>query len=126
LVSGDVYPRSEAALVASVVDRVASLPRSIGEKLPMDMVRYDGGRLSTALADLRVPVMVIQTTYSNKKSKRTSATKGQTTPYLDMLRTSIPSARIEIISDTGHFSQIDGASETNALLDSFIAMLLAD
>ncbi len=117
--------KSEAAVVASVVDRAASLPRSIGERLLMDMVRYDGGRFSTSLADLRVPVMVIQTTYSNEQRERKSMTKGQTTPYLEMVRTSIPSARIEIISDTGHFPQIDEASQTNALLDSFLASLRA-
>ena len=49
--------------------------------------------------------------------------KGQTTPYLDMLRTSIPSVRIEIIVDTGHFPQIDESARTNALLDRFIAAL---
>jgi pimeloyl-ACP methyl ester carboxylesterase len=51
--------------------------------------------------------------------------KDQTTPYLDMLRTSIPSVRIEIIVDTGHFPQIDESARTNALLDSFIATPLA-
>ena len=34
---------------------------------------------------------------------------GQTTPYLDMLRAAIPTARIEIIEDTGQFPQIDRA-----------------
>ena len=29
--------------------------------------------------------------------------KGQTTPYLEMLRARIPSARTEIIEETGHF-----------------------
>jgi pimeloyl-ACP methyl ester carboxylesterase len=111
--------KSEAAVVVSVVDRAATLPPSIGERLLMDMVRYDGGRLSTSLAD--VPLMAIQTTYSSEKRDRRSMTKGQTTPYLEMVRTSIPSVRIEIISDTGHFPQIDEAAQTNALLDGFRA-----
>ena len=81
--------KSAAAVVASVVDRAASLPRSIGEKLLMDMVRYDGSRLASSIADLRIPVMVIQTTYSNKKRERRSMTKGQTSPYLEMVRNGI-------------------------------------
>ena len=51
--------------------------------------------------------------------------KGQTTPYLDMLRARIPSARIEIIEDTGHFPQIDESGQTNALLDNFLVSLHA-
>jgi hypothetical protein len=44
--------------------------------------------------------MAIQTTYSNEKRERRAMGKGQTTPYLNMLRTSIPSIRIEVIEDT--------------------------
>jgi pimeloyl-ACP methyl ester carboxylesterase len=69
--------KSEAAVVASVVDRTASLPRSIGERL---MVRYDGG------PPLHFPRRFArpgETTYSNEKRERRSMTKGQTTPYRD-------------------------------------------
>jgi pimeloyl-ACP methyl ester carboxylesterase len=114
---------SNAAVVASVIERAGRLPQLIGEKLLIDMVRYDVGRLSTALSDLRVPVMAIQTTYSNEKRERRSMSKGQTTPYLDMLRAHIPSVRVEIIAGTGHFPQIDESEQTNALIDSFLAAL---
>ena len=49
--------------------------------------------------------------------------KGQTTPYLEMLRARIPSVRIDIIEDTGHFPQVDEIAQTHALLDSFLATL---
>jgi pimeloyl-ACP methyl ester carboxylesterase len=117
--------QSNPTTVASVINRAESLPRSIGEKLLVDMLRYDVGRLATALADLRVPVMAIQTTYSNEKRERRSMSTGQTTPYLDMLRTRVPSIRIEIIENTGHFPQIDQSAQTNALLDQFLAALRA-
>ena len=98
--------KSNAAVVASVVERAERLPRSLGEKLLLDMLRYDVGRLTTSLADLRVPVMAVQTTYSNEQRERRPMSKGQTTPYLDMLRDRIPSVRIEIIEDIGHFPQM--------------------
>ena len=113
--------KSDATTVTSVVDRALRLPRPIGEKMLMDLLRYDIGRLTTSLADLRAPVMAVQTTYSNERRERRSMSVGQTTPYLDMLRARIPSARIEVIPDTGHFPQIDEAAQTNALLDSFLA-----
>ena len=76
-----------------------------------------------SLGSRRIPVMAIQTTYSNERGERQSVSKGQTTPYLDMLRARASSARIEIIEDTGHFPQIDEPAQTNALIDSFIATL---
>ena len=111
---------SNAAVVASVVERAERLP-----KLLLDMLRYDVGRLSTSLADLRVPVMALQTTYSNERRARRLMSEGQTTPYLEMLRARIPSVRIEIIEGTGHFPQVDESAQTNALLDSFLATLHA-
>jgi pimeloyl-ACP methyl ester carboxylesterase len=62
--------KSNAAVVTSVVERAERLPRSIGEKLLLDILRYDVGRLTTSLADLRVPVMALQTTYSNEQRER--------------------------------------------------------
>jgi pimeloyl-ACP methyl ester carboxylesterase len=117
--------KSNAAIVASVVERAKRLPRSIGEKLLLDMLRYDVGRLTTSLTDLHVPVMALQTTYSNDQRERHSMSKGQTTPYLDMLRSRIPSVRIEVIENTGHFPQIDASAKANILLDEFLATLPA-
>jgi pimeloyl-ACP methyl ester carboxylesterase len=118
--------KSNPAVVAAVVERAGSLPSAIGEKVLLDMVRYDTDRLATSLGNLRVPVMAIQTTYSNERRERRSMTPGQTTPYLDMLRARTPSVRIEIIEDTGHFPQID-EPDNHALLNSFwVARLLMD
>jgi len=69
--------------------------------------------------------MAVQTTYNNEQRERLPMSKGQTTPYLDMLRAAIPTARVEIIEDTGQFPQIDESGQTNALLDNFLGSLSA-
>jgi pimeloyl-ACP methyl ester carboxylesterase len=112
--------RSNPTIVASVVNRAERLPRLIGEKLLVDMLRYDVGRLATALADLHVPVVAIQSTYSNESRERRSMSRG-----LDMLRTRVPSIRIEIIENTGHFPQIDQSAQKNGSLDQILAALRA-
>jgi pimeloyl-ACP methyl ester carboxylesterase len=113
--------RSDKAVVALVTDRARRLPREVGEKMLIDMQRYDAGRLSSCLACLLVPVLALQTTYSNEKRERQSMRAGQTTPYLDMLRASFPSIKVEIIADTGHFPQLDDSERTNSLIDRFVA-----
>ena len=116
-------PKSNAEVVAETVRRARTLPRPIGEKLLLDLVRYDSVRLATSLASLSLPVMAVQSTYSNEQRERQSMTKGKATPYLNMLRTNVPSARVEIIPDTGHFPQIDNATQVNGLLDDFVGSL---
>ena len=116
-------PASDKAVAAAVLARALRLPPQIGEKMLTDMQRYDVTRLSSSLACLHVPVMALQTTYSNEKRERRTMSAGQTTPYLDMLRTAVPSVRIEVIPDTGHFPQLDNSERTNALIGGFIASL---
>jgi|SRR5271166_3165364 len=115
--------KSDPAIIASVIERASRLPREIGEKVLLDMVRYDTGRLATSFASLRVPMMAIQTTYSNERRERRSMRVGQTTPYLEMLRSSVPAIRIEIIPNIGHFPQINASAQTNASLEDFIGAL---
>ena len=110
-------------MVAEALRRAAALPQPIGEKLLLDLVRYDAVRLATSLASVNLPVMAIQSTYTNEQRERRSMSEGQATPYLNMLHSNVPSARVEIIADTGHFPQIDDATQVNELLDEFIGSL---
>jgi pimeloyl-ACP methyl ester carboxylesterase len=115
--------RSDKAVAAAIIDRASRLPWPVGEKMLNDMLRYDVWRLTASLASVRVPVMALQTTYSNERRERVSMRLGQTTPYLDMLRETVAAVRIDVIEDTGHFPQIEESARTNALIESFVASL---
>jgi len=113
--------KSEPRMVAAVVDRAVRLSRAVGEKMMLDLQRYDVARLASSLGALRVPVLAIQATYTNERRERRTLTAGQSTPYLDMLRAAVPSVRVKIVPETGHFPQIDEPGRVNALLDGFLA-----
>jgi pimeloyl-ACP methyl ester carboxylesterase len=113
--------KSDPAVAASIIARSKRLPRPIGVKMWLDLCRYDVCRLTGSLAGLRVPVMAVQSTYSNERRERLTMREGQGSPYVDMLRTHVPSVRIEVIADTGHFPQLDAVAKTNALIDDFLA-----
>lgn len=117
--------KSDPQTAALVQARALRLPREVGEKMLLDMQRYDVGRLSASLGSVRVPVMAIQATFTNERRERRPLSSGQTTPYLDMLRQAVPGARIEIVPETGHFPQLDEAGQTNILIDGFLATLSA-
>ena len=115
--------KSDPATAQAVIDRALRLPREVGEKMLTDLQRYDAYRQNATQRCLRVPVMAIQTTYSNERRERSSLRQGQSSPFLDNLRASIPGVRVEIIENTGHFPQLDEPARTNALLDSFLSGL---
>ncbi len=112
--------KSDPAVVEAVRERALAMPGDVAGKVLLDLWRYDVHRFEGSLAALRVPVMAIQTTYSNEKRERRSLADGQTTPFLEMLRSRVPAALVEIIPDTGHFPQLDEAARTNEIMESFL------
>ena len=119
------HAKADRAITAAVSARAQRLPHAIGEKMLLDLQRYDTVRLTASYGCLRVPVMAIQTTYTNERRERRSLQTGQSTPYLQMLRAAIPDVRVEVVEETGHFPQLEEPARTNSLLDSFLASAFA-
>lgn len=115
--------RSDPATIAAVVERAGRLPCDVGRQLLQDMVRYDTQVFETQMSQLKVPVLAIQSTYSDERRERRTMRRGQTTPFLETLRTRLPSLRIEVIEDTGHFPQIDQPARTNEAIERFLSEL---
>jgi pimeloyl-ACP methyl ester carboxylesterase len=115
--------RSDPGTAGTVVERALSLPEAVGRQLLLSLVRYDVEQLEETLARTRKPLLVLQTTFIDEARQRASLRAGQTTPYLDFVRATVPAARIEAIPGVGHFPQLDAPAELNRALESFIATL---
>jgi pimeloyl-ACP methyl ester carboxylesterase len=87
------------------------------------MANWDVDRARDTLAAVRAPVLAIQSTTVNAEMKRLPLKAGDTTPWLDLVRDTVPGARIEVIADAGHFPQIDLPDDVNRLLDGFLEEL---
>lgn len=105
----------------AVLARAKRLPAETGTALWTRMVRWDAEHMEAALAAVRVPLMVIQSTYMDATRKRASLRAGQTTPWLDFVRETVPGARIEVIPGVGHFTQLDAPGEINRLIAELAA-----
>ena len=116
-------PRSDAGTVAAVIERALAVPEDVGRGLLLSMVRYDVDKLEAALAGIKTPLLVLQTTFVNDKRERASMRAGQTTPYLEYIRAKVPAARVETIPGLGHFPQLDAPAETNRAIERFIGSL---
>jgi pimeloyl-ACP methyl ester carboxylesterase len=77
--------------------------------------------MDAALAAVRCPLMVIQSTYVNAERKRAPLAAGQTSPFLELVRQKVGGARIEVLAGVGHFAQIEAADEVNRLIADFTA-----
>jgi pimeloyl-ACP methyl ester carboxylesterase len=116
-------PRSNPRVVAAALERARRVPDHVGQPLLLSLIDYDQERLGAALERVRVPLLILQSTFTNANRERTSMQPGQTTPYLDFVRAKVPSAQVEVIPDIGHFPQLDAPAETNRMLGRFLATL---
>ena len=114
---------SDPRTIDAIISRALGMSEAVGKAMLLSMVRYDEEKLEQSLEAVDKPLLVLQTTFVNDKREREPMSAGQTTPYLDFVRSKVPSARIEVLPGLGHFPQIEAPAETNRVLASFIASL---
>jgi pimeloyl-ACP methyl ester carboxylesterase len=104
----------------AIVARAVRQSREFGPLLWPSMAHWDAAEMDAALAAVRAPVLAIQSTTRDAQMRRSPLKAGQSTPYLDLIRSAVPGARIAVVADTGHFTQIEAADEVNRLIAEFI------
>ncbi len=107
-------------LATSIVERAMRLPEAVGAGLFPRMVHWDAANMARALAAVKIPMLVIQSTYLNAERKRVAIKPGESTPWLDLVRRQAPQARVEIVSGVGHFPQLEAPAQVNELLSELI------
>jgi pimeloyl-ACP methyl ester carboxylesterase len=103
-----------------LVQRAVRQSAEVGAALWPRSARWDAGTLEPALAAVRAPVLVIQTTTRDAQTgKRGPMRAGQTSPYLELLKKQIRDVRIEILPGLGHFPQLEAPERVNRLVEEF-------
>lgn len=112
-------PAYDRAKADAVIARAAAMPADIAGALFADIGRWDAEKMDAAFGRLHAPLMLIQSTYQDEKRQRRSLQAGQTSPYLDFVRSAVPLARIEVVPGVGHFPQLERPEVVNGLLAAF-------
>jgi pimeloyl-ACP methyl ester carboxylesterase len=110
---------SDPRLKAAIVERALELPAAVGSALYPRLIAWDAANMERALAEVRVPLLVIQSTYVNAQRIRIALAPGESTPWLDLVRRQAPAARIEIVPGVGHFPQLEDPDTVNRLIGEF-------
>jgi pimeloyl-ACP methyl ester carboxylesterase len=112
-----------SALADEIVERAVRTSADVGPALWPRMARWDALLMDEALARVRAPLMAIQSTTRDAQLRRTPLKAGDTTPWLELLRKTVPGARIEVVPGVGHFTQLEAPDEVNRLLSEFVSQV---
>ena len=102
----------------AIVARALKTSAEFGPVLWPRITRWDAGQMDAAFDALRAPVLAIQSTTRNAELKRAPLKAGDTSPWIDYLRSR--GAKVEIVPDTGHFTQLEAPETVNRLIDEFL------
>lgn len=105
----------------AIAARAQRLPAETGAALFPDMAGWDAGRSAAALAAVRAPMLVLQSTRVDENRRRVPMKAGDTAPWLEHVRRHAPAAQIEVIAGAGHFPQIENAGDVNTRVGRFLA-----
>jgi pimeloyl-ACP methyl ester carboxylesterase len=111
--------RQSSAQSQRAIERAQRLPVDIGVELRARQLRWDAAQMAAALSSVRVPLMAIQSTWINAEGRRLSLHDGESAPWLDLVRTSVPQTRIEVLAGLGHFPQLEAPGTVNRLIEEF-------
>ena len=105
-------PESEA-----IVERAVRSSASFGADLWQRMASWDLAEMENALESVRGRILAIQSTTRNADLKRAPMKPGESSAWLDLAKSY--GAKVEIIPDTGHFTQLEQPDKVNRLIEEF-------
>ena len=107
-----------SAQADAIVARAVKSSAEFGPHLWPRITRWDAGSMDAAFDAIRAPVLAIQSTTRNAQLQRGPMKPGDTSPWVDYLHSR--GARVEIVSDTGHFTMLEAPQEVNRLIGEFV------
>ncbi len=100
----------------AIIARAKRMPAETAMAAWLSMVRWDAEHMEPALAAVRAPLTAIQSTTINAEGKRVPLKAGEAPAWFDLIRQHVPAARLEIVPDSGHFTQLEAAPSVNRLI----------
>ncbi len=111
---------SDPALRASVLSRVQALDPEFARTLYLEAVGWDPLHGQDTLRQIKVPLLVLQSTYNDASFLRRTLSPGMRTPFMEQVAVLLPQAEMQVIAGCGHFTPIEAADTVNKALRSFV------
>lgn len=106
---------------AEKLAQVAAMPESTAVPLSKNMVDYDKRRMEQAMAEVKVPVLVIQSTDRGADGGRRPVRKDEKLPLQQLVEASVAVSDTLNLVGPGHFNMIEAPDAVNARIDQFLA-----
>jgi len=122
-VYGDFFvPSTPAAVRARVSARRDRIDPGQARRLLLDFVRWDATRCRAVLAEIDMPVLVIQSSAVGPDFERVAIGPGQISPFAQAVTDTVPGATLETVP-CGHFTMLEAPDLTDRLMADWLRRL---
>jgi pimeloyl-ACP methyl ester carboxylesterase len=119
---GDMFVEtSDPKLRERLIARAQGVDAALREELFVDLVRWDLTKARDALKQIKVPTLVLQSTFINPELKRVPMQAGMTTAFMDAVASSVAKSEALIVTGAGHFAMIEAAPSVTDEIGKFAA-----
>ena len=112
--------KSDPKLKERLIRRALAVPQTVGLAFFPRMIGWDAGRVEEALQKVRVPMLVLQSTFTNAQRVRVSLEPGADNYWFQVVRQHAPHADIRIIPGVGHFTMLEAPEPTCRAIEGLL------
>lgn len=117
---------STQALRDAMLHHALKLDPVMGEELFLGIKTYDYYGLEKCLQLTKTPILVLQSSFYKDGKSQSVASEGEVqSEWLDLLRTTVPTAQIQIILHCGHWIMLQQPDICNQRIEQFVQQVLA-
>lgn len=115
-------PESDPAFRQQALARVDRMDAHFAQQLLASAMRWEA-QTASQLANLKVPVLLLQGTCLDERFEWHRLEDGMTTPWITTVIEHVPQARFQRVADTGHFAQVEAAEQVSRCIGNFVGGL---
>ena len=110
---------SESPMSKAILARAKDIDPTGGTALFASMAGWDAGLMAARLGSFTKPMLVIQSMYFDAGGKRRPIDETSESSWLQFVSSVAPTARIELVKESGHFPHIEQPEKIGQLLREF-------
>lgn len=126
LFAGMFVPGTDPALIKRMTERAMRMPQDFARDLLISSIRWDLDTGDDVLRALRVPVLLLQSTYFMPGIGRTFMSKSSKTALMAKIAHLVERAECQILTGLGHFPMIEAPQDIADRIARFVRQAALD
>lgn len=107
-----------------ITRRAMAMDPEFGRALFLESVLWDCTHGREKIGQIRVPVLLLQSTDIDANRRQISMQPGMRTPYMNLVSELVADADVKIVAGVGHFAALEAPEVVNREIEGFVARVM--